>query len=482
MASDDIPAVEKVPMWRVYMVLVLLILAYCGKYFCTSCIYVAQDLWVPDQNITTVQASYMFVFGYIASMVGKTVAGPWSDIYGGKIVMGVSTAGFLTWITVFSFVPKICESIGVCPEMGLGNYYPEFFFVWVMNGFFALGLSWVAIMAIASNWIPASHTGRLMAILGLAPELGDSWARLYLAPVVSQGWEAVLQSAARFSLLFCIPMFLLVQNSPEEAAAKAAGAVVAKKDDPIPFRTRVKTLFTDSPLITLLMTLCGFLYAIRTMFLLYSVNYLSHALCGLQLAALHGGPIPLADLQDNTNAAVTACIQDNPTVAAVASASAWYTVFGCAGVYLSGILKDKLPKRHRSTILVGNVTILIASLSVMKFYPMNVIPFPLATLTVGMVGFSTFGAYLTSTGAFAVDIGGKKMKATCSALMGFSSNGAAAMIIVCKGYLGNDWDSMFTILIGLGVCGLVCAGAIYSDDLKKIDVPGSKDIKALLLA
>jgi len=478
-ANGDVPAVELVPMWRVYMVLVLLILAYCGKYFCTSCMYVAQDLWQPDQNITSVQASWMFVFGYLASMIGKAVAGPWSDIYGGKIVMGVSAGGFLVWITVFAYVPTICEYLGVPHLFGFDNYFPEFFGIWFLNGFFALGLSWVAIMAIASNWVPASHTGRLMAILGLAPELGDSWARVYLAPVVNEtgSWQEVLLSAARFSLLLVIPMFLFVQDSPEAAAAAKSGQKLEKKADPIPFRTRIKTLFTDSPLISLLMTLCGFLYAIRTMFLLYSVNYLAHALCGAQL-----GPMSLEDLQSEDNAAVAACIANPTTVAQVASASAWYTVFGCAGVYISGILKDKLPKRQRSTILVGNVAILILSLSVMKLYPVNVIPFWLATLTVGFVGFSVFGAYKTSTGAFAVDIGGKKMKATCSALMGFSSNGAAAMIIVCKGFLGSDWDSVFTILIGLGVCGIVCAGAIYRDDLQKIDVPAARELEQPLNA
>merc|ERR1711957_492891 len=100
-----------------------------------------------------------------------------------------------------------------------------------------------------------------------------------------------------------------------------------------------------------------------------------------------------------------------------------------------------------------------------KFYPLNQIPFWLATLAVGFVGFSVFGAYKTSTGAFAVDIGGKKMKATCSALMGFSSNGAAAAIIVCKGFLG-----------------IVCAGAIYRDDLQKIDVPAARELEQPLNA
>ena len=56
----------------------------------------------------------------------------------------------------------------------------------------------------------------------------------------------------------------------------------------------------------------------------------------------------------------------------------------------------------------------------------------------------------------------------CSALMGFSSNGAAALIIICKGRLGSDWGFLFGILVVLGICALVCAFAIYWDDIKKI--------------
>jgi len=456
------------------------------RYFCTSCLYVAQDLWTPDQNISAVQASWMFVFGYVASMVGKACAGPWADLYGGKIVMGMSAGGFLFFITMFAYVPQICDFLGV-PKMRLfgadePNYFPEFLVVWFLNGFFALGLSWVAIVAIAGNWIPSSHTGRLMAILGLAPELGDSWARYYLSPVVDEtgSWQAVLLSAARISLLICIPMFLLVSDSPaggeedDEGAAEGAvgtdgqGAAKKTKKPQEPFRDRVKKLFTDSPLITLLMTMCAFLYAIRTMFLLYSVNYLSHVLCGHILSDSGKHKIGLEDLQGSGNPRVDSCVQDKATVAQVATASAWYTVFGCAGVYLSGVLKDFLPKRHRATILMGNIVILICALGIMKFWKPNEISFELATLAVGLVGYAVFGAYKTSTGAFAVDIGGKHMKATCTALMGFSSNGAAALIIICKGWLGGNWDVLFSILIGLGFCALFAATAIYRDDLKKL--------------
>eukprot|EP00662_Eupelagonemidae_sp_cell21_P029237 gene29237-4887_t len=39
-------------------------------------------------------------------------------------------------------------------------------------------------MAVATNWIPASHTGRFMAFVGCAPEFGDAFARAFLSPII----------------------------------------------------------------------------------------------------------------------------------------------------------------------------------------------------------------------------------------------------------------------------------------------------------
>lgn len=443
---------EEAPLWKASIVLALLILAYCGKYFCTSCLYVVQTLWQDEENISNAEASYMLVLGYVASMIGKAVAGPLADTLGGKKVNLVSAGGFILLITLFAYVGPLCRWLGI-PQYG-GNYYPEYLFVWFLQGFFALGLSWVAIMAVASNWIPAAYNGRMMAILGTAPELGDAWARAYLSPVISAtgSWSETCLSAARASFLLVIPMIVFVRDSPGEPTKKENKAKKEEKS----FGQRLKKLFTESPLIILLITMCAFLYGIRTMFLLYSVNYLSIVFCA----------------EDFTHGTFHQCEINRLTVGRVAQASMLYTVFGVVGVLLSGVLKDKFPKRQRGSILVGNTLLLTVTLVVMFAYDMTKIPFTLATVLVGFVGFSVFGAYKTSTGAFAVDIGGKHLKATCSALMGFSSNGAAAAMIIVKGHVGTDWSVMFSILVVLSICSVLCALGIWMHDLKTIKPHG----------
>lgn len=87
-AADPAP-----PLYRVYFVLFLLILAYCAKYFCTSCMYVAQDLFLPDQNVSELELSWMFVFGYDGSTVAtggyqQHNKKPWVEIGGTNLHPG----------------------------------------------------------------------------------------------------------------------------------------------------------------------------------------------------------------------------------------------------------------------------------------------------------------------------------------------------------------------------------------------------------
>merc|ERR1712124_129922 len=83
-----------------------------------------------------------------------------------------------------------------------------------------------------------------------------------------------------------------------------------------------------------------------------------------------------------------------------------------------------------------------------------------------MVGFGDFGPYKTTSGAFAVDIGGKARKGDVSAWMGVASNGSAAIIIIISGFV-PAWTDMFKILLVLSVGCMVCAGLIIKYDKKK---------------
>jgi len=451
--------------WKVYAILVALILSYFGKYFCTSFLYIVQELWRKDQDILYPNLANMFILGYVMSMIGKMCAGYWSDEFGGKRVLILASLSGITIVTMFSFASSFCEAVGI----DVGDRYPVYLVLWLANGFFLLGLSWVAVMAVATNWIPQSAMGRLMAVVGCAPELGDASARLFLSPIVQFGWlmggsgfgspghwQTVALSAAIASLFMTLPMIFFVAETPESEAVTQN--IKQKKKDQKGYFARVWELFRSNPLMTLTCIMCGLLYAIRTMFLLYSVTWLNLVYCH------HYHP----------NTPHEVCKVDPVTDAAVGQASLLFTFFGMFSVLLSGYLKDAWPKRQRALILLVNCVLLLLVLLYMHTFNSE-ISFFVAAVLVGLIGFGDFGPYKTMSGAFAVDIGGKSLKATVSSFMGVASNGGAALVLAADGYV-HDWTVMFLILIWLSIGCIACAAAIYLYDLKTI--PPAKEVKS----
>jgi len=294
--------------------------------------------------------------------------------------------------------------------------------------------------------------GRLLAVVGCAPELGDASARWFLGPIIKHGWgftvigfgaagswQTAAMSAAVASIFMSLPMVLCVPESPlgyeeeKKKEAKAAGDAQL-----------------DQTLMTLTCTMCGFLYSIRTMFLLYSVTWLSEVYC------THYQP----DVEFAT------CQNDPFTVGDVAQASLLFTFFGMFSVLLAGQLKDYLPKHQRGYILLVNSFILLITTSCMFTFDLA-LSFPLAVFLVGMIGFGDFGPYKTMSGAFAVDIGGKSRKGDVTSWMGVASNGSAAIILCISGFV-PAWTDMFKILIVCSVGCIVCSGLIIKYDRAKM--------------
>jgi len=205
---------------KVYFYLGALILAYFAKYFCTSFLYVVQSLWRKDQNISRGDLAHQFILGYVMSMIGKRCAGKWADQYGGKKVQMLSLGVYIPVVILWSFGDKISDALGMSEYR-----FPVYLTMWLFNGFFALGLSWVAIMVCASNWIPPHMEGRLLAVVGCAPELGDSSARAFLGPIIKHGWrreatmlrstKSIAMVAAMFTVMLQLGQVEAAQSSPK---------------------------------------------------------------------------------------------------------------------------------------------------------------------------------------------------------------------------------------------------------------------------
>mmetsp|Transcript_78737 Transcript_78737/g.138937 ORF Transcript_78737/g.138937 Transcript_78737/m.138937 type:complete len:475 (-) Transcript_78737:136-1560(-) len=416
---------------RLYCALVLLCLCYFGKYFCTSDMYIVQSVFMKDEGISDVQLSTLFALGYFTSMLGKVCAGAMSDAIGGKFVIILAASGYILSTLIFSFIPS-------------GSFL-LFCVAWSGIGFSALGLAWVAVVSVATNWIPVAYLGRLMGLVSMAPQLGDAVARLCLAEFLGNGWRAVFRIAALSAFCLLIPVVFFVSNSPGTETAHSLAKEEEKQKPQKSYMQRLLPLLCN-PSLWMLCLLSGSLYGTRTLFLLYSTSFLASAYC-------------------NNSSDIDLCMKSEDALSATANASSSYTLLGCVSVLLVGTLKDKLPKRHRGATL----TIFVLPLFLIMACLMRTgadLPFTWAVSFVAATGFCLFGPYKVLGAVFAVDVGGKELKSTCTAFMGIFDNFFAMLMLFGKGAVGNDWVKLFTALTGLSCLSLVCAALVWLRDLR----------------
>lgn len=406
--------------------------------------YVVKSAFQQQEGIDDKTMAIFFSVGYFFSMFGKASAGAMSDSYGGYLVVMLAVVGYIVPTVLFSFVPAGPTAI----------YW--YFVLWALIGYAGLGLSWVAVVAVATNWIPATHLGRLMSFMSMSPQLGDVLARLVLAVFLSYGWRNVFRIAALCAFGLWLPVVIFVRNAPpeiehEDGNTAAAHSEVTVKKVEEPYFQRLRPLL-KLPLFWAICLLSGSLYGTRTLFLLYSNNFLAASYCREQ------HPFGDADtLRD--------CTSSDTTASVTAVASSIYTLLGCVSVFIIGVLKDLLPMHHRATTLVIFILPLVAAMGFLGIMGTS-IPFAVAVSLVALTGFCLFGPYKVLGAVFAVDIGGKKLKSTCTAFFGVFDNFFAILMLQCKGVIGDDWQLMFMCVTGLSTMSLLCATYVWFGDLK----------------
>jgi len=249
-------------------------------------------------------------------------------------------------------------------------------------------------------------------------------------------------------------------DAPAQEANQEAGQAATHATSPSEsFWTRLKALLRQ-PLLYAVAALSGMLYGIRAIFLLYATSYLAQTYC-----RTHGGLTPLD---------IHTCVNSDATATQVALSSTVYTVFGCVSVLSVGQLKDRLPQRHRAGMITAIVFVLISSLAVLTWQHVN-LPYNLSVFAVGAVGLTLFGPYKVLGTAFAIEIGGRRLKATACSVMGISDNLTAVIVLVVKGFLSDDYFVLFAVLLGMAVLAFICAIIVWRMDLKR-----DRDARALL--
>jgi len=302
----------------------------------------------------------------------------------------------------------------------------------------------------------------------MAPQLGDALARASLAPVMvalNKDWRGVFRVAAGAAALVTLPALLLVSKEPteEDVGGKSAPAETkSNKGGGESFMTKVRPLLKE-PSLYVVGALSGTLYAVRACFLLYSVAYLDLTYCTTQIL---GSNATLTKGSDIPQATMDACVGSDLTAESTALASTSYTIMGCISVLIVGYAKDTFPKKHRAAILVFFLSLLLVVLALMFAWSLDM-PYQMSAVCIAIVGFSLFGPYKILGTAFAVDIGGKKLKATACSFMGFCDNFMAVVVLLIKGKLGSDWHSMLGFLLGFGFMCWCCAVLCWKIDMDR---------------
>merc|ERR1712039_885076 len=115
------------------------------------------------------------------------------------------------------------------------------------------------------------------------------------------------------------------------------------------------------------------------------------------------------------------------------------------------------------------LTIFVVPLFLILLFLMHAgtdVSFGLAATLVALIGFCLFGPYKVLGAVFAVDVGGKQLKSTCTAFMGIFDNFFAMMMLIGKGSIGDDWGRMFTVLAVLSAVSAGSASFIWTKDLR----------------
>jgi len=314
-----------------------------------------------------------------------------ADIMGARVTCLAAAAMSTTCTLLLSVLPP-------------GTPLLVYMLLWGANILTILGILGISRSAVASNWIPHSHLGRLMGIISMSSDLGDVVSRVLLAPFLAWGWRPVFQVAAAFCFCTSVVPLLFFGDAPQdqEDTIQVANEIAKARSCDKPKRTfwqKAKLLLSS----VMLYALCAFssiLYGTRNMFLNYS-------------------PILLAEVRCRDAEEWSSCLASPETLASTAVASCAFTLTGCVSPEIVGILKDSLPDRHRAAPLVIFVTPLVVTMAFLAL-AWSSLSYWSTVVVMAVIGVFLAGP-LKIMKVFAMDVAGKEAKATAMSLVGVST-------------------------------------------------------------
>ena len=391
----------------------MLVAGYMGVYLCRANFSVAIPLLQSDLGVTRQDIGNVASVSTLAYALGKFAFGPLIDRFGGRICFLLSLIG----VAFFGSLGGLVTGLAALS--------------WVYSANRLTGsAAWGGMVKLVPEWFERKQLPLAMAFLSLSFVFGGALAKIFAGEVAERSgnsWRAVMAVPSVVLLVMVVILWFVLPRSRGRAAQIGASAD-PQVDGPVPSRAwdRIRHVLAVRQMWIVLALSFG-LTLFRETFNTWTVDFIK----------TEGG--------DDVSAKVAAWL------------STPYDLMGAVGIVTLGWAFGRLSGRARSFLLVAILSLLALLLwNLPNFFRHGLW---LVAVSVGLIGFLSYGPYSLLAGILAVEIRGPAYVATVA---GFVDGFGYVASILAGRQFGQIVDFGgyrlgFHVLAGLAAaCAVLC--------------------------
>jgi sugar phosphate permease len=345
---------------------------------------------------------------FFAYAFGQFVNGQLADRFGAKKIVFVGLVASAIINLFFGFTGAILTGM---------------ILLWGLNGFFQ-SMGWSPIVKTVASWFPRENRGRAAGILATAYIAGSALSWLLAGYILkSFDWRWVFIAPAFITIAVAFYWHTKIKNTCEEAGFPP---VEICEDDapnePKKLRANIKFILRSKQIWLAAFSLFG-LNIVRYGFLDWAPTFFFE---------VHKAPI--------STAVFKALI---------------FPAAGILGALFTGWASDKLVKGRQELLAAGMLILLAVSALLFRFIPKEDWLFSLITL--GVIGFLTFGPHMLIVTALPMDLGTKERAASATGFIDGWGYIGASITGLGTGLLLDyfSWDAAFYFWISGAVIAAI---------------------------
>ena len=196
------------------------------------------DSFIEILDLTRTELSLAYLFGTVGSSLFLARAGRWYDLFGGRMMITISSIVLSLMILYISFIDELSSSLGGSSSIS---------FILIMIGYFGVRFFGQGVLTSCSRnvlllWL-VKKRGLVGGMRNVFISLGFSIAPLILASLIALfGWRETLWILAGVGGLgFSLLAFIFIRDNPQSCGMKADGIDFESSEMP-PEETESSTL------------------------------------------------------------------------------------------------------------------------------------------------------------------------------------------------------------------------------------------------